>query len=46
MTKKVEDLCRLSLKNPVLIEVAKDSESSTVDGLEQGYVVIEPSRKF
>jgi len=34
MTKKVEDLCRLSLKNPVLIEVAKDSESSTVEGLE------------
>ena len=34
MTKKVEDLCRLSLKNPVLIEVARDSESSTVEGLE------------
>ena len=30
MTKKVEDLCRLSLKNPVLVEVAKDSSSSTV----------------
>ena len=25
LTKKVEDLCRLSLKNPVLVEVAKDS---------------------
>ena len=46
MTKKVEDLCRLSLKNPVLIEVAKDSESSTVEGLEQGYVVVDPARKF
>jgi len=30
MTKKVEDLCRLSLKNPVLVEVAKESTSSTV----------------
>lgn len=34
MTKKVEDLCRLSLKNPVLVEVAKDSNSSTVANLE------------
>ena len=25
MTKKVEDLCRLSLKNPHLVEVAKES---------------------
>ena len=46
MTKKVEDLCRLSLKNPVLIEVAKDENSSTVANLEQGYVLIEPARKF
>lgn len=30
MTKKVEDLCRLSLKNPVLVEVDKESSSSTV----------------
>jgi ATP-dependent RNA helicase DDX18/HAS1 len=30
MTKKVEDLCRLSLKNPVLIEVDKESANSTV----------------
>ena len=40
MTKKVEDLCRLSLKDPVLVEVAKQSSSSTVDNLEQGYVII------
>ena len=46
MTKKVEDLCRLSLKNPVLIEVAKDANSSTVANLEQGYVLIDPARKF
>lgn len=30
MTKKVEDLCRLSLKNPVLVEVSKDATQSTV----------------
>jgi superfamily II DNA/RNA helicase len=47
MTKKVEDLCRLSLKNPVLVEVAKDAKSSTVANLEQGYVVTkDPSKKF
>lgn len=46
MTKKVEDLCRLSLKNPVLIEVAKDANTATVQNLEQGYVVIDPAKKF
>ena len=46
MTRKVEDLCRLSLKNPVLVEVAKDSLSSTVANLEQGYVVVDPGKKF
>ena len=40
MTKKVEDLCRLSLKNPVLVEVAKDSNAATVANLEQGYVLV------
>ena len=34
MTKKVEDLCRLSLKNPVLVEVSRDSTSATVSNLE------------
>ena len=46
MTKKVEDLCRLSLKNPVLVEVAKNASTSTVANLEQGYVVVDPARKF
>jgi ATP-dependent RNA helicase DDX18/HAS1 len=46
MTKKVEDLCRLSLKNPVLVEVAKEATSATVSNLEQGYVVIDPAKKF
>jgi len=40
MTKKVEDLCRLSLKDPVLVEVSKESSSKTVSNLEQGYVVV------
>lgn len=34
MTKKVEDLCRLSLKNPVLVEVNKEASSATVSNLE------------
>lgn len=34
MTKKVEDLCRLSLKNPVLVEVAAKSDCATNDSLE------------
>jgi ATP-dependent RNA helicase DDX18/HAS1 len=34
MTKKVEDLCRLSLKNPVLIEANKEASSATVSNLE------------
>jgi ATP-dependent RNA helicase DDX18/HAS1 len=34
MTKKVEDLCRLSLKNPVLVEVSKEATSATVSNLE------------
>jgi ATP-dependent RNA helicase DDX18/HAS1 len=46
MTKKVEDLCRLSLKNPVLVEVNKEAASATVQNLEQGYVVIDPAKKF
>ena len=47
MTKKVEDLCRLSLKNPVLVEVAKSSSTSTVANLEQGFVVVrDPSKRF
>jgi len=47
MTKKVEDLCRLSLKNPVLVEVAKTATDATVANLEQGYVVVHnPEKKF
>jgi ATP-dependent RNA helicase DDX18/HAS1 len=46
MTKKVEDLCRLSLKNPVLVEVAAKSDTATNDSLEQGYVCVDAADKF
>ena len=46
MTKKVDDLCKLSLKSPVLIEVAKDSTTSTNQSLEQGYVIVNAAKKF
>jgi ATP-dependent RNA helicase DDX18/HAS1 len=45
-TKKVNDLIRLSLKHPILIETAQNSEVATVEGLEQGYVVVQPDKKF
>merc|ERR1711990_924403 len=47
MTKKVEDLVRLSLKDPVFVEVTNKEQSKTVGGLEQGYVVVKkPEIKF
>jgi ATP-dependent RNA helicase DDX18/HAS1 len=33
-TKKVEDLCRLSLKNPVLVEANTEASVATVNNLE------------
>lgn len=45
-TKKVEDLCRLSLRDPVVVDVAFDASQATVQNLEQGYVVIEEDKKF
>lgn len=47
MTKKVDDLARLSLKNAALVEAGKESTTSTVTNLEQGYVVVRnPEKKF
>ena len=46
MTKKVTDLCKLSLKNPVWVQVAAQSETSTSLSLEQGYVIVKPEDKF
>ena len=45
-TKKVEDLCRVSLKDPVFIGIETSYSTATVKGLEQAYVVIQPDKKF
>lgn len=44
MSSKLDDIIRLSLKNP--IQISTKSEEATVSNLEQGYVVIEPNNKF
>ena len=46
-TTKVEDLARISLrKGPLYINVVAESEVSTADGLEQGYVLCESDKRF
>ncbi|KAH8601039.1 P-loop containing nucleoside triphosphate hydrolase protein [Bisporella sp. PMI_857] len=46
-TTKVEDLARISLRpGPVFINVDSQKEFSTVEGLEQGYVVCESDKRF
>lgn len=45
-SKKIEDLARLSLKQPIYIGVDDIAEESTVDGLEQGFVMIDADKKF
>ncbi|GMM31797.1 ATP-dependent RNA helicase [Martiniozyma asiatica (nom. inval.)] len=46
-TTKVEDLARASLKKrPVYINVHEDRDTSTAEGLEQGYVVCESDKRF
>ncbi|CAN0291757.1 unnamed protein product [Ectocarpus sp. 6 AP-2014] len=46
-TKKVEDLARLSIRNkPVYVGVDDAEQESTVDGLEQGYVVCPSDKRF
>lgn len=46
-TTKVEDLARISLRpGPMYINVDYHEENSTVDGLEQGYVVCEADKRF
>ncbi len=45
-TKKVEDLARLSLKDPIYIGVDDDKDVSTVAGLEQGFVVCPGDKRF
>jgi len=45
-TKKIEDLARLSLKNPLYVGVDDKQEHATVAGLEQGYVVCPADKRF
>ena len=45
-TKKVEDLCRVSLRDPIMLEIAKPSTAPTVSNLEQGFVKIAHDQKF
>ena len=46
-TTKVEDLARISLKpGPLYINVDHQKEYSTVEGLEQGYVICDSDKRF
>jgi ATP-dependent RNA helicase DDX18/HAS1 len=46
-TTKVEDLARISLRpGPLYINVDEDKQYSTVDGLEQGYVMCDADKRF
>lgn len=46
-TTKVEDLARISLKpGPLYINVDYRKEHSTVDGVEQGYIICEADKRF
>lgn len=46
-TTKVEDLARISLRHgPLFINVVSEKDSSTVEGLEQGYVVCDSDKRF
>lgn len=46
-TTKVEDLARISLrKGPLYINVDEEKETSTAEGLEQGYVVCDSDKRF
>jgi len=46
MTDKVEDIARLSLTEPVFVDVDVDRQAATVETLEQGYVVTESDVRF
>ena len=46
-TTRVEDLARISLRpGPLYINVDRAKEASTVEGLEQGYVVCDADKRF
>lgn len=45
-TKKVDDLVRLSLKDPIFTGVDEGANESTVEGLEQGFVICDSDSRF
>jgi len=45
-TRKVEDLCRVSLKDPTIVEVIPKESDATVSRLEQGFVRVAVEDKF
>ncbi|KAI8632967.1 ATP-dependent RNA helicase HAS1 [Xylariaceae sp. FL1651] len=46
-TNKVEDLARISLRpGPLHINVDQDKDTSTVAGLEQGYIICDSDKRF
>ena len=46
-TQKIDDLARISLKpGPLYINVDHEKEFSTVEGLEQGYVICDSDKRF
>nr|KAI8742262.1 ATP-dependent RNA helicase DDX18-like [Biomphalaria glabrata] len=46
-TRKTEDLARISLKKePLYVGVDDQKQVATVEGLEQGYVLCEPDKRF
>ncbi|PKS13072.1 hypothetical protein jhhlp_000413 [Lomentospora prolificans] len=46
-TTKVEDLARISLRpGPLYINVDEEQKFSTVEGLEQGYIICEADKRF
>jgi ATP-dependent RNA helicase DDX18/HAS1 len=46
-TQKVEDLSRISLRpGPLYVNVDEEKQFSTVEGLEQGYVICEADKRF
>lgn len=45
-TRKVADLARCSLKKPVFVEVKSADTLATVEGLQQGYAVVDAAKRF
>lgn len=47
LTTETEDLARISLRpGPLYINVDQEAQNSTVDGLEQGYVICDADKRF